>query len=330
MKKPEARSEGGFDETAEFLKKADGFLILSHTSPDGDTIGAAYALCLALRSIGKQAAVACSDPLPNRYGYLVLPAAPAFEPKTVVTADVADPKLLGKNDVYADKVDLCIDHHPSNTHYARRLLLRPAASSTCEAMAELLPYLGAKITPAIADCLYTGIATDSGCFRFSNTSADTLRTAAMLLDAGARSAVINKWLFDTVSRSRLEVEQLVLQTMEYHLDGQAALIVLSRALRESSGVAESEMEGFASIPARIEGVKAGITIREKEGGVYKISLRTVSGLDASAICSVFGGGGHAAAAGCCFTGKTLKEVKSAILAEVAKALGNNGRLAYSR
>lgn len=307
-------------QTAAFLRSKDDYLILAHASPDGDTIGATYALCLGLRALGKRARVSCSDPIPPRYAHLEYPEASAFEPRVIVSADIADTKLFGEaNAIYADKVSLCIDHHPSNTLYAKQVLLVPSASSTCEVMIEVLKELGVEFTQAIADCLYTGLATDTGCFRYSNTTAKTLRFAAEMIDFGAQTAAINKRLFETVSRQRLAVEELALQTIEYHLDGRFALVVISRDIREKTGAEESDMEGFASLPIRVEGVWVGVTIREKEDGVYKLSVRTNNGVDASAICAAFGGGGHAAAAGCKITG-TLTEVKTAVIDAAKKAL----------
>lgn len=309
-----------FAQAAAFLRAENDYLILAHASPDGDTIGSTYALCLGLCALGKRARVSCSDPIPQRYDHLFLPETPDFEPRVIVSADIADTKLFGKaNAVYAERVSLCIDHHPSNTRYAQRVLLVPNASSTCEVMVDVLKELGVEITQAIADCLYTGMATDTGCFRYSNTSAKTLRLAAEMLERGAQSAAINKCLFETVSRQRLAVQQLALQTLEYHLDGRVATIVISRDMREKTGAEESDMEGFASLPVRVEGVCIGVTIREKEDGVYKLSVRTNNGVDASAICAQFGGGGHAAAAGCKICG-SLSEVKNAVLGAAKKAL----------
>ncbi|MFT9055520.1 MAG: DHH family phosphoesterase [Ethanoligenens sp.] len=303
-----------------FLLREDEYLILAHASPDGDTIGATYALCLGLRALGKRAYVSCSDPIPERYSHLVLPETPAFESRVIVSADIADTQLLGTaNFVYADNVALCIDHHPSNTLYAKQVLLVPTASSTCEIVAELLKELGVEISTEIADCIYTGMATDTGCFRYSNTSAKTLRLAADMIERGAHAAAINKRLFETVSRQRLAVEMLALQTLEFYLDARVALIVISRDMRAKTGAAETDMEGFASLPVRVEGVLVGVVIREKEGGVYKLSVRTNNGVNASAICAHFGGGGHVAAAGCKITG-TLAEVKTAIINAAEKAL----------
>lgn len=315
----------GLSRAAEMLREAHRVLILSHKSPDGDTMGSAFALCSALRKLGKSAHVDCSDPLPKKYGYLYTGLVQEhFEPDLVVAADIATTDLFGEAlETYAKRVDLCIDHHPSNTGYARVNLIDPKAAATCEVMADLIKLLDVDIDNNIADCLYTGIATDTGCFCYSNTTPRALRTAADLIEHGADSVRLNKLLFETKSRGRLRLEAMALASLEYHYNDLAALIVLTKEMTVQSGADEGETEGIPSIPARIEGVIAGITIKEKDAGVYKISLRTGAALNASDICARLGGGGHAAAAGCSLTG-TLDAVKRAILSAVGEELDKKG------
>ncbi len=313
---------------AALLKNAENVLILAHKSPDGDTLGSSAALCRVLHALGKRARVLCSDAVPHKYAYLFEGVErQEFEPGAVVAVDIAAPTLLGDALApYAGRVDLCIDHHPSNTRYAALTLLDPRAAATCELMLELFTGMGAPVDARTADCLYTGIATDTGCFCYSNTTAATLRAAAELVGKGARSSRINKALFETKSRGRLLMERLALESLEYAFGGRAAVIVLSRSMYEEAGISDDEAEGIPSIPARIEGVQVGVTIKEKEkreGPLYKISLRTGGGVNASAICARFGGGGHAAAAGCEIEG-TLPEVKTAILGAVGDALRGSG------
>lgn len=316
-------------QAAAFLRGADNIRLLAHAAPDGDTLGANNALCLALRMLGKRADVACADDIPPRYAFLAVPPEPAdFIPRVYVSVDVADAKLLGENEEMGRQAALCVDHHPSNRLYAARTLLDPEASSACEVVADVIDELGVEITPDIAARIYTGLATDTGCFRFGNTGAKALRLAARLLEAGAPAARINKRLFDTVSRQRLAAERLVLQGLEYYEDGRVALVVLSQAMRKETGIEEADMEGFASLTARIEGVIIGVTVRERDDGGYKLSLRTNGGVDASAICARFGGGGHKAAAGCRMPGP-VEDVRRAILAAAREALEAYDRAARS-
>lgn len=302
------------------LKSAQQILILTHKSPDGDTLGSGFALCRALIKLGKTAAVVCSDPIPQRYDYLRAGEKNLETPDLIVAVDIATTDLLGdKLSCYKENIDLCIDHHGSNSRFAKFTFVDSNAAAACEIFTEVINKLGVEISKDIANCLYTGIATDTGCFRYSSTTAKTLKTAAALVEAGAESAKLNKLLFETVSKERLELEKLALQNLEYHCGGKAAVMVLSLDMMEKSGAEESETEGIPALPARIEGVEAGITLREKEDGSYKISVRTVKKLNASQICARFGGGGHSCAAGCRLT-DNLETAKSEIVGAVRDAL----------
>lgn len=317
----EAARKKALEQVVTLLRGAERILILTHKSPDGDTMGSAFALCRVLRKLGKSANVLCSDTFPAKYSYLYeqLTMEP-LEPELIVASDIATTDLFGKMlEPYADRVGLCIDHHPSNTGYAGFSFVDPKAAATCEIMTELIDLLEVELDKSIAECLYTGIATDTGCFCYSSTTPKTLRTAAYLIEKGADSKRLNKLLFETKSRGRLRLEAMALASLEYHFGGRAALIVLSKDMMAEAGIDESEAEGIPSIPARIEGVIAGITLKEKETGVYKISLRTGMQLNASNICAQLGGGGHAAAAGCTIQG-SLDDAKLTILKAVGAAL----------
>ena len=197
------------------LRGADKVLILCHKNPDGDTVGSAGALCKALQSLGRTAAVLCSDPIPKMYDYMNIATFDgSFTPAFVVAVDVASIQLFGeKNNVqdYAAHVQLCIDHHSSNSGYAYETLVDGTASATCELLVELLDELAVPITPEIAACLYTGIATDTGCFRFASTSARTHKAAARVIEAGADVAMLNARLFESRSHGRMEAERMAME-----------------------------------------------------------------------------------------------------------------------
>ena len=284
----------------DFLISNDNFLILTHKSPDGDTLGSGYALCYALRGLNKKANVVCSDEIPQRYSYFTNSYAPQdFEVKTVVAVDVADPVLLGK---YSDMaVDFCIDHHKSNKYFAKDTFVNAEAAATAEIIADLLILLESDITPLIADCLYTGLCTDTGCFRYSNVTSHTLLTASAMLLNGADAYNINRIMFETKTRARVEVEKDVYKNMQFFEDGKISLITLPRALLEKTGASEDELEGVSAMGRQIQGVEIALTLREKEDGTIKVSARTGESVDASEICKNFGGGGHARAAGCTLT-----------------------------
>lgn len=309
------------ESAAKTLLSKDKILILTHRSPDGDTIGSGYALAMALRKLGKNVKVDCTDPFPEKYSYFTDKLEKLeFDEEFVVSVDVADTKLLGeKLSDYADKIDLCIDHHGSNTKFAKEYYVESSAAAAAQVIAKLIKFMNVEFDKDIANAIYTGITTDTGCFRYTNVTAETHRIAADMIDCGAESGMINRLMFETKSRSRLEIERRVMDSMQFYLDGKCAIAYATIDMMKESGAVDSDMEGVASLPRQIEGVMAGITLREKNNGKFKISVRTTDELDASAICANFGGGGHKAAAGCMITG-TLNEAIEQVVAVVKQAL----------
>ena len=307
-------------ETAAFLRERDCFDILTHDYPDGDTLGSGFALCLALQQMGKKARVITTF-LPKDFVFLTKEIREQdFETQTVVTVDVADVRLLGKNRAaYEGRIDLCIDHHMTNVVDAPLRLVDGHAAANCAILYKLFREMGITWTRAIANCLYTGISTDTGCFRYTNTTAETLRIGADIIDIGCDTAYINKVMFETKTKKKLALEREVYDTIEYCFDDRCAIIAVTCDMQRSIGVSDGELEGLASIPRQIEGVEIGITLREKAPGEFKVSVRTNGQVSASALCATLGGGGHSAAAGCTVKG-TLDEAKAQLKAAAAKFL----------
>ena len=298
-------SKGRFinlSETAEFLSGKDNFLILTHQNPDGDTLGSGFGLAMILDKLGKKSTVICSDEIPKKYEYFtsLAPQNADFEKDlTIISVDVADTKLLGDlEEKYAKRIELCIDHHVSNVGYAKATYLDGGAAANCECIYELAKALSVEIDTDMALALYTGISTDTGCFRFSNTTAKIHRIGADLIELGIDSAEINRIMFETKSRIRVELERMALDAMQFHFDDRCAVIVITREMYEKTGCKDEDLEGITAIPRSIEGVIVGVTLREREQGGFKISVRTYPPVDAAEICKRVGGGGHIRAAGC--------------------------------
>lgn len=313
------------NEAVEFLRTHDDYLILMHASPDGDTLGCGNALCTALQRMGKRAKAVCPDEIPHRFDYMSEGVKPQeFEHKTIVCVDVADSKLLGEMKEIGDRADLCIDHHVSNTQYAQRLLMREEYAAACELMYEVLLALGTEIDRMIANCLYTGIATDTGCFKFSNTTPQTHVYAAKLIECGAEIAPINYSMFELKTQGRLRLEQEVLKNMKYFGDGHIAMVTVMReTIASITDIDSDDVGAMAAIPRQIEGVDIGISIKEKKNGILKASLRSSERIDVSEIAKKFGGGGHARASGCSFT-CSYDEVVEQIVAACCEALEQAG------
>ena len=181
------------------------------------------------------------------------------------------------------------------------------------------PMMGVTIDPHMAGCLYTGMATDTGCFRFSNTTAETHKAAAALIEAGADVERLNERLFESRSHARVIAERMALESLEFYYDDRCALICLTWDQIQAAGVAGAELEDLTSLPRSIEGVEVGLTLRQQKDGSFKISVRTGHDTNACNIARRLGGGGHPRAAGCEISGNP-DNAKHAILEEVKKEL----------
>lgn len=317
-------------ETAEYLKQNDNYVILTHASPDGDTLGAAYALYYGLKQLGKTVEVICPDLIPSKYGYFACNTDHVKRDGAVIIAvDVADSRLLGslENDFGAE-VDLNIDHHVSNLRYAKSLLLDYDASATCEIIYELLIALKVTLNDIIAKALYTGISTDTGCFKYSCVTAKTHKIAAELYNYNIEADRINKVMFDTKSKNLLTLERMVLDRAEYHFDDKCMLLTITADMQTKTGCSGPDLEGITVISRSVEGVIAGVTLKQTGTDTYKASVRTYDPLDASKICKILGGGGHKNAAGATLCG-ALDEVKAQVLDAVKQQMEENNAWSFA-
>lgn len=309
---------------ADMLHANNDFHILAHKNPDGDTLGCAFGLWNILTAAGKRASVFCADAFPARYEFLYEGYHPSAEEcGCAVAVDVADTKLLGVlAKKYAGGIALCIDHHITNTLYAEKTFVDPFAAAACELVYLIGTQSGFSLNKQAARCLYTGIATDSGCFRFSNTTPNTHIIASELLKYDIDFALINRKMFEIKSSGRIRLEAHLLENVEYFADGRGAMICFPQALTAALNIPETDFDGISSLPLQREGVDVAVTLREKEQGRFKISMRSPSKINVSAICSLFGGGGHINAAGCELSG-SFEDVKKRIAAAVEEAMGIN-------
>ena len=286
-------------ETAAWLLRRDNFLILTHLRPDGDTLGCAAGLCAALRWAGKTAAVLPNPEVTSTYADYVSPywASDGYHHETVVSVDIATAGLFPNNArPYAEAVDLAIDHHPSYDGFAAECCVDPTLAACGELVYAICLELG-QMDPEIALPLYVAVSTDTGCFVYSNTTPNTHRVAAALMEHGDFYRKVNKRCFRTVSLPRLKLESLLLAGMEFHDGGAIAIAGLSLDMMTQAGAGEADAEDLAAFAGQIQGVRISATLRELSPTRTKISLRTDDSLNATRTCALLGGGGHAAAAG---------------------------------
>ena len=180
--------------------------------------------------------------------------------------------------------------------------------------------MGVQIDSDIASCIYTGCSTDTGCFRYSNVTERTHLIAAELIKAGAKHSMINTRMFETKSMNNVMLESMCLSTLKFYAQGRIAVISVTQDMFLKTGTDKSALDAIKPITRQIEGVTAGITLREESDGVISVSLRTDEDVDAAAICAHFGGGGHVRAAGCEFKGITLDEACQRVVEYVTELI----------
>lgn len=287
---------------AKLLLTHEDILIVTHKNPDGDTASCAAALCSALRRGGRRAYVFPNPQLSRKLRpYCEKYFAPAdFQAKYIVSVDVADAKLFCLG--FEGRVDLCIDHHPSNTHFAAESFIRGEKASCAEIVMELIQTINADLTPEEATLLYIGLSTDTGCFQYANTDAAAFRAAAELLRAGADSIAVNTAFFRKVSAARIRLESMIYDGIHFYRDGTIAVAIVTQEMLRRCGAVEDDLDDLAGLAGRCEGSLVNITVREKEDGTCRVSVRSFPEVNSSDICAVFGGGGHAMAAGCTVPG----------------------------
>ena len=315
-------------EAAALLRSFDRVLILTHIRPDGDTVGCAAGLCAALRTMGKTAYLLPNPGLTeNTAPYFTPYSAPAdFVPEKVVSTDIATVGLFPDNaKSYADKVDLAIDHHPSFEGFGKANIVRPEAAACGELILDIVREL-TPLTPEIALPLYVAISTDTGGFIYSNVTAATHRAAAELMDTGIDYRAVNKLFFQTKSRVRMQLEAAMLAEAKFYDNNRTAVLSVPQSLLEKFHATESDAEDLSALGPQIQGVDCAVTMRELGDGVWKFSLRTGERVNATEVCRLLGGGGHARAAGATLEGVTQAEAEEKMLNAIALRLDIHGCL----
>jgi phosphoesterase RecJ-like protein len=297
------------DQIITLLEKGDRFMLGCHEHPDGDSIGSVIALGLSLKARGKQVRMVVPEGVPSVYKFLegsqsvVVKPEDGFTPSIVVTLDCADRARVSLPDWPVNATVVNIDHHISNSGFGHVSLVEPRASATGEIVADLLAEGGFPFDATIACALYTALATDTGFFRFSNTTGKTMRLASEWVDAyGVSPSQIAEQVHEEKSFASLKLLAEVLSTLTLEEEGRAAWMLLSYDMLQCYQVALEETESFVNYANSVHGVEIGILFKELQPNEFKISFRSGASVDVSKLAAEFGGGGHARAAGCTLMG----------------------------
>ena len=311
-------------EAAGLLRQQDNILILTHRRPDGDTVGCAAGLCAALRGLGKTAYLLRNPEITASNQVYAAPywAPEDFAPDFVVSVDIASRSLFFPGEeVYFDQIGLAIDHHPSFEGFGQASCVDASRAACGEIVYDICRELG-PVPPEAALPLYAAVSTDTGCFVYANTTANTHRVAAELIETGIDYFAVNKRHFRTKSRKRLALEAALLGGMEFFQEGRGVFLTVPLSLMERIGATEDDAEDLSALAGIIEGVDCGAVLRELGPGEWKLSLRTGANgrVNATKVCQRLGGGGHAMAAGATIAG-SLEQVKAKILEAIQAVAG---------
>lgn len=317
-----------FDRFRAFIDAFDSFLITSHVDPDGDAVGSCLGLYHALRGMGKDVLVALESPLPANLRFL--PGAGEIRSADAVgrrfhaawALDCSGLDRAGRipRDCLLPGSRIAnVDHHVGNDGFGDPRLLSPAASATAELVHDILDAYGLPVSPETAQCLYTGILSDTGGFRFQNTTPRALRLAARLAERGASAPAIAEELYMKRSASSLRILGLALASLEERSGGQIGALTITREMFQRANAVPDEADGIVQFAKALTGTRVGVLIQEIAPDEIRASLRSDGTVDVNVVASRFGGGGHRTAAGLRVRGR-LEEVRRDLLLAIEQAV----------
>ena len=295
------------------LKSSRSLLVATHINPDGDAIGSLITMGLALEALGKQISLHCASPIPAVYRFL--PATdkitgvydPAEDFDTAVILDCGNFERVGPALSQIEKIEtiINIDHHVTNTRFGDFEIVDTAACATAEILYRLIKKLGIDITPGMATSIYTGILTDTGSFRFSNTNRAAFAICEEMVAIGMDPYKVAQNVYGTYSLGRIKLLNLALDSIELAAGGKVSIMTLTRNMLAETGTHPEDIDGLINYARRIEDVKLAVLLQELENGRradagsprYHVSLRSNGVVDVAEIAATFGGGGHKVAAG---------------------------------
>ncbi|MBQ7907351.1 MAG: bifunctional oligoribonuclease/PAP phosphatase NrnA [Clostridia bacterium] len=283
------------------LREPKNTLILCHKNPDPDTLGSAFALKCVLEVCGSVVTVACCDAPAKKLGFITGENSLEYKEKEYeryVAVDVASPTQLGELEFLADRVELTIDHHKMCTRFSD--YYECFLASNAENIYHIAEKMGIIDTLPLVffECVYAGMSGDTGCFRFSNTTPDTLNTAAQVVSHGIDHAEINRIIFDSKTIEEIKAQRLTYEHMELFFGGKLSCVLFTNEMKEQNGISDSDIGDIVSYLRSVDGVLVAVSLKEtKEKGKYSLSSRANTDIDVSAVCQSIGGGGHTRAAG---------------------------------
>lgn len=314
---------------AQFIHEGDDFLVISHVNPDGDAISSTCSVGWMLKELEKKAVMVNADTVPDKFLFLTGAADIVHLSKSkvertfdrVICVDCADYARIGTaSELVADgAIVLNIDHHPTNDRYGAVNVIKDSAASTTEVLSDLVNELGLTWGPAIAECIYTGLLTDTGGFRYANTSSQVMKLASKLLMHGINPGKLADALLEKTTLRHIHILQRALSTLSFTEDRKVAWVSIGLLDLQETGADNEDMEGLVNYPRNIDGVEVGLLFKQVSASEVKISFRSSGQADVSRIAKKLGGGGHVRAAGATIQGD-LPSVISKVVETVRKEI----------
>ncbi|MDN4594452.1 bifunctional oligoribonuclease/PAP phosphatase NrnA [Polycladomyces subterraneus] len=312
-----------------FVQDADRFLVVSHVNPDGDAIGSTLGVGQILKQLGKRYVMVNESAIPQKYQFLPdcgqirspedLRTEAPFS--YVIAVDAADADRMGEcRKLFARDVHILnIDHHATNDRFGTVNVVIPDAAATAQVLYDWVEQMGLEWTQELATCIYTGLLTDTGGFRYANTTPRVMNQAAHLIDRKVEAHRIAEEVLETTTLAHLQLLRKALETLRLSKDGQIAWMWIRRRDIEATGAREEDWDGIVNYARNVMGVDVGILFREVNEKTIRVSFRSRRIVDVGALAQTLGGGGHARAAGCTIMG-SAGEVERQVLQKVASAL----------
>ncbi|WP_163857833.1 DHH family phosphoesterase [Paenibacillus elgii] len=314
---------------AGFIREQDDFLVVAHVQPDGDAAGSTFAVAWMLQSLNKRFTLINEGRIPDKFMYMAGPHTvieyvkdpPERKFSAVISVDCADFGRIGLvSECFAQERKLLnIDHHATNDGFGTVNLVRSDAAATVEVLYDLALELNLEFTPELNDCIYTGLLTDTGGFRYSNTTPKVMQIAADMLARGVKGYELAERLLETMTLGQVSLLKRSLNTLSFAHENKVAWLSVTLDDLSATDASSEDMDGLVNYARNVEGVEVGMLFKEKEPGIIKVSFRSGGLADVAALAQKFGGGGHVKAAGCTIRG-SMSETVERVVREVGMAL----------
>jgi phosphoesterase RecJ-like protein len=316
-------------EAMRFMETNDRFLVVSHVNPDGDAVASTCAVGWMLDRLGKRYTLINEGSLPGKFKYLCgydrvvnfteNPPVDKFD--RVISVDCADMSRMGevRRLLSADAKLLNIDHHPTNDGFGEVQFICDEAAATVELLYDLARHGGLAVDKAFAECIYTGLLTDTGGFRYSNTSPKVLKAAAELITFGVEGHKLASTVLETVTYAHINLLKRALASLSFAKDRKISWMTVTAEDIRETGASPDDLDGLIQYPRNIEGVEVGILFKQLDDGAVKVGFRSAGKVNVAAVAQSFGGGGHLLASGCTMRGP-LEQVIRRVVEKVGQAL----------